>query len=171
MSGAKSDPFDARVLATFLRTDHVHLHPLRPSSAAAQELKGLTRDYTRQVRQQTRLLNQLTAALKGYYPRALEVVDDLKSRWGREFLRAYATPGALASLREGAWARWAREHRLGAERATAVGPAQQPQLRCRSTWCACTRAPGGSLLSNWRSRWRRSSTGRRSRIFRQAAGG
>src|SRR2546427_117539 len=82
MSGAKSDPFDARVLATFLRTDHGHLAPLRPSSEAAQELKGLTRDYTRQVRQQTRLLNQLTAALKAYYPRALEVVDDLKSRWG-----------------------------------------------------------------------------------------
>src|SRR6267143_1807006 len=70
MSGAKSDPFDARVLATFLRTDHGHLAPLRPSSEAAQELKGLTRDYTRHVRQQTRLLNQLTAALKAYYPRA-----------------------------------------------------------------------------------------------------
>src|SRR2546422_2269785 len=37
MSGAKSDPFDARVLATFLRTDHGHLAPLRPSSEAAQE--------------------------------------------------------------------------------------------------------------------------------------
>jgi len=68
MSGAKSDPFDARVLATFLRTDHGHLSPLRPSSEAAQELKGLTRDYTRQVRQQTRLLNQLTAALKAANP-------------------------------------------------------------------------------------------------------
>src|SRR5713226_9577910 len=55
ISGAKSDPFDARVLATFLRTDHGHLAPLRPSSEAAQELKGLTRDYARQVRQQTRL--------------------------------------------------------------------------------------------------------------------
>ncbi len=32
MSGAKSDPFDARVLATCLRTDHGHLTPLRPSS-------------------------------------------------------------------------------------------------------------------------------------------
>src|SRR5688572_14967861 len=84
ISGAKSDPFDARVLAGFLRTDHGHLSALRPSSDAAQELKALTRDYTRQVRQQTRLLNQLTAALKAYYPRALEVVNDLKSQWGRE---------------------------------------------------------------------------------------
>ena len=35
-SGAKDDPFDARVLAVFLRTDHAHLHVLQPSSEAAQ---------------------------------------------------------------------------------------------------------------------------------------
>ena len=63
-SGAKSDPFDAQVLALFLRSDHAHLRPLRPNSEAAQELKGLTRDYRRQVHLQTRLLNQLTATLK-----------------------------------------------------------------------------------------------------------
>jgi Transposase len=38
-SAAKSDPFDARVLADFLRTDHTHLRALQPSSEAAQELK------------------------------------------------------------------------------------------------------------------------------------
>jgi len=129
MSGAKSDPFDARVLATFLRTDHGHLAPLRPSSEAAQELKGLTRDYTRQVRQQTRLLNQLTAALKAYYPRALEVVDDLKSRWGRDFVGAYPTPAALATLTERQWHRWARAHRLSGARAAELWPlVQRPQL-------------------------------------------
>jgi len=129
MSGAKSDPFDARVLATFLRTDHGHLAPLRPSSEAAQELKGLTRDYTRQVRQQTRLLNQLTAALKAYYPRALEVVDDLKSRWGQAFLRDYPTPDALTPLTERPWQRWARAHRLRAERTTELWALiQRPQL-------------------------------------------
>jgi hypothetical protein len=120
VSGAKSDPFDARVLATVVRTEHNHLAPLRPSSEAAQELKGLTRDYTRQVRQQTRLLNQLTAALKAYYPRALEVIADLKSRWGRDFLHDYPTPAALAALTERRWQRWARDHRLGVERATAL---------------------------------------------------
>ena len=72
-SGAKSDPFDARVLADFLRTDHAHLRALQPSSEAAQELKLLTEDYQRQIRQQTRLVNQLTITLKAYYPRALEV--------------------------------------------------------------------------------------------------
>jgi transposase len=61
-SGAKDDPFDARVLADFLRTDHAHLQALQPSSEAAQELKLLTEDSQRQIRQQTRLVNQLTAA-------------------------------------------------------------------------------------------------------------
>ena len=63
-SAAKSDPFDARVLADLLRTDHPHLRALQPSSDAAQELKLLTEDCQRQIRQQTRLVNQLTATLK-----------------------------------------------------------------------------------------------------------
>src|SRR3989449_4456339 len=41
MSGAKSDPFDARVLATFLRTDHGHLAPLRPSSRSEEHTSEL----------------------------------------------------------------------------------------------------------------------------------
>jgi Transposase/Transposase IS116/IS110/IS902 family len=126
VSGARDDPFDAHVLAGFLRTDHGHLAPLRPSSEAAQELRGLTRDYTRQVRQQTRLLNLLTATLKGYYPRALEVVDDLKTQWGRAFLRDFPTPAAVAALTERRWQRWARDHRLGAERAAALWTILRP---------------------------------------------
>jgi transposase len=129
MSGAKSDPFDARVLASFLRTDHGHLSSLRPSSEAAQELKGLTRDYARQVRQQTRLLNQLTATLKAYYPRGLEVCEDLKSEWARAFLREHPTPEAVARLTERRWQRWARAHRLRPERAQALWEiVRQPQL-------------------------------------------
>ena len=129
LSGAKSDPFDARVLAGFLRTDHGHLRPLQPSSEATQELKGLTRDYVRQVRQQTRLLNQVTITLKEYYPRALEVCDDLKRAWVRAFLQAYPTPASLQTLTERRWQRWARAQRLSADRATALWALlQRPQL-------------------------------------------
>jgi len=120
VSGAKSDPFDAQVGAGFLRTDHGHLRPLLPASEAAQELKGLTRDYGRQVRQQTRLLNQLTITLKEYYPRALELGGELTSQWVREFLRVYATPAALQALSERQWQRWARSQRLSAERTAAL---------------------------------------------------
>jgi Transposase len=127
-SGAKSDPFDARVLAEFLRTDHAHLRALQPSSEAAQELKLLTEDYQRQVRQQTRLVNQLTATLKAYYPRALEVAE-LTTALAREFLQAYPTPDAVAALTARQWQRWTRAHRLSEARTQELWAIlQQPQL-------------------------------------------
>lgn len=128
-SASKSDPFDARVLASFLRTDHHHLHPLRPSSDEAQELKGLTRDYARQVRQQSRLLNQLIATLKAYYPRALELSDDLKHEWVRAFLHDHPAPAAVAALTERQWQRWIRGRRVSAERVAALWDVlRAPQL-------------------------------------------
>lgn len=127
-SGAKSDPFDARVLADFLRTDHAHLQALQPSSDAAQELKLLTEDCQRHIRQQTRLVNQLTATLKAYYPRALEVAE-LTTALAREFLQAYPTPEAVTALTERQWQRWARAHRLSETRTRALWDVlQQPQL-------------------------------------------
>ena len=127
-SGAKSDPFDARVLADFLRTDHAHLRALQPSSEAAQELKLLTEDCQRHIRQQTRLVNQLTATLKAYYPRALEVAE-VTSALARAFLPAYPTPAALTALTERQWQRWARAQRLPEGRTGELWTLlQQPQL-------------------------------------------
>jgi len=127
-SGAKSDPFDARVLADFLRTDHAHLRALPPSSEAAQELKLLAEDCQRHIRQQTRLVNQLTATLKAYYPRALEVAE-LTAVLAREFLQAYPTPEAVTALTERRWQRWARAHRLSEARTRELWAVlQRPQL-------------------------------------------
>jgi len=127
-SAAKSDPFDARVLADFLRTDHGHLQALQPSSEVAQELKYLTEDYRRHVRQQTRLVNQLTATLKAYYPRALEV-SELTTALARQFLPAYPTPAAVVALTEKQWQRWARAHRLSEARTQELWAVlQRPQL-------------------------------------------
>lgn len=129
MSGAKSDPFDARVLAEFLRTDHPHLRPLVPNSEPAQELKLLTRDYQRQVRLQTRLLNQLTATLKEYDPRPLEVFEDLKTALARDFLQAYPTPQAVAALTPTQWKKFARAHGVSPARTAALWEGlKAPQL-------------------------------------------
>jgi transposase len=124
-SGAKSDSFDARVLADFLRTDHSHLQALQPSSEAAQELKLLADDYQRHIRQQTRLINQLTATLKAYYPRALEVAE-LSTALARDFLQAYPTPEAVTTLTERQWQRWARAHRLTDTRTRQLWDVLQP---------------------------------------------
>ena len=129
MSPAKSDSFDAWVLAEFLRTDHPHLQPLLPNSEAAQELKLLTRDHERLGRQQTRLLNQLTATLKEYYPRPLELFSDLSTPLAGAFLESFPTPEALRALTAAQWHEWARAHRVSGPRREELWQAlAQPQL-------------------------------------------
>jgi len=129
MSRSKSDCFDAYVLAEFVRTDHAHLRPLEPNSTAAQELKMLTRDHYRLVRQKTRLLNQIRVTLKEYYLRPLEVFGDLETNIALDFLTRYPTPRALLRLSRREWNRFARDHHLGGERSEELWhKLTQPQL-------------------------------------------
>jgi transposase len=108
MSQSKSDSFDAYVLAEFLRTDHAHLRALEPNSVQAQELKILSRDHERLMRQKTRLLHQIGITLKEYYSRPLEVFGDLESKIARDFLKAYPTPQTLSKLNRRGWNRFAK---------------------------------------------------------------
>jgi transposase len=82
-SGAKTDAIDAYLLAKTGRSDLVDLHRLAPDSALVQELKALTRDQDGLIQSQTRLVNQLTACLKAYYPVALDLFTKLQqpSHW------------------------------------------------------------------------------------------
>jgi transposase len=130
MSQSKSDPFDAYVLAEFLRTDHPHLRALQPNSEPAQELKMLTRDYHRLGRQTTRLLNQITVTLKEYYPRPLEVFSDLETKIALDFLEQYPTPRALSDLNRRRWNRFAkREHHLSEQHCKELwDKLSQPQM-------------------------------------------
>jgi len=118
MSQSKSDSFDAYVLADFLRTDHARLRALEPDSAPAQELKIITRDHQRIMRQKNRLLNQIEVTLKEYYPRPLEVFGNLETKIALDFLKAYPTPQALSKLNHRGWNRFAkRQHHLSEARA------------------------------------------------------
>jgi transposase IS116/IS110/IS902 family protein/transposase len=75
---------------------------LEPDSALVQELKTLTRDQDALIQTQTRLVNQLTACLKEYYPAALHLFAKLQQRSALVFLQTYPTPQAaqVASLEE-----------------------------------------------------------------------
>jgi Transposase len=144
------------VLADFLRTDHAHLRALQPSSEAAQELKLLTEDYQRQVRQQTRLVNQLTAALKAYYPRALEIAEVTTAALAREFLQAYPTPAAVAGLTARQWQRWAQAHRLSKARTQELWAVlQRPQLPVPAHVVRAKARLMQTLLTSWGERRRR----------------
>lgn len=109
---AKSDEFDAYVLADHVRTDRARLTPLAPNSPHACELKLLTRDYHSLVQQQTRLLNQVKTELKAYYPRVLEMFNDLNTPAVRDFLRTYPTAEALEGLSLKRWQRFGKAHRF-----------------------------------------------------------
>jgi len=101
-AGAKTDQIDAYLLAKMGRFDLDEMRRLEPDTASVQELKTLTRDQDSLVQMQTRLVNQLTACLKEYYPVALNLFSKLQQRSTLVFLQTYPTPQAAqaASLEE-----------------------------------------------------------------------
>ncbi len=101
-AGAKTDRIDAYLLAKTGRFDLADLRRLEPDSPTVQELKTLTRDQDALIQTQTRLVNQLTACLKEYYPAALHLFAKLQQRSTLVFLQAYPTQQAAqaASLEE-----------------------------------------------------------------------
>src|SRR5438876_813569 len=96
-SGAKTDTIDAYLLAKAGRADFADLHRLTPDSEKVAELKLLTRDQDALIQTQTRLVNQLTACLKAYYPVALELFTKVQQHTTLVFLQTYPTPQAAKS--------------------------------------------------------------------------
>jgi transposase len=90
-TSAKTDTIDAYLLAKTGRADFQDLRRLNPDSEQIQELKTLTRDQEALIQMRTRLVNQLTACLKAYYPVALDVFGKLQQPSTLAFLRAYPT--------------------------------------------------------------------------------
>jgi transposase len=101
-AGAKTDQIDADLLAKTARFDLADLRRQQPDSPKVQELKTLTRDQDALVQMQTRLVNQLTACLKDYYPAALHFFSKLQQHATLIFLQTYPTPAtaSAASLEE-----------------------------------------------------------------------
>jgi transposase len=101
-AGAKTDQIDAHLLAKMGRFDLEELRRLEPDTPTVAELKTLTRDQDALVQMQTRLVNQLTACLKEYYPAALKLFGKLQQHSTLLFLQAYPTQEAVqaASLEE-----------------------------------------------------------------------
>ena len=77
VSGAKSDPGDARVLADMVRTDAHQHRPVAADSDLAEAIKLVARSHQSAIWSRRRLANQVRSALREYYPAALEAFDDL----------------------------------------------------------------------------------------------
>jgi transposase len=130
-SGAKTDAIDAFLLARKGRSDLDQLRRLEADNPLVQELKQLTRDQDGLVAMQTRLVNQLTACLKAYYPVALELFTMLQQKTTLAFLRAFPSVTLAQQATEGEIAAVLRttKHPHPDEKARAiVQQVQQPQL-------------------------------------------
>lgn len=72
VSGAKSDPGDAHVLAEVVRLDRAHHRPVAGDSAVAQEVKVLARVHQSMIWSRQRQTNMLRSMLREFYPAALD---------------------------------------------------------------------------------------------------
>ena len=90
-SGAKSDSGDAHLIADYIREHEKALRPIRIPDQKIRELMLLLEDRDRLVNQKVRLSNQLTHALKDYFPQALDAFGSIDNKCALEFLKRIDT--------------------------------------------------------------------------------
>lgn len=99
-SGAKDDPTDAALLLNYLLLHREQLRAWRPDTPETRELQLLAEARRDAVNQRTRVSNQLTAALKLYFPQALTLVgENLDTPLACDFLSAWPTLQAVQKAR------------------------------------------------------------------------
>ncbi len=111
-SGNKGDNLDVWSMADALRTDGHAWRALLPQDEATATLRALCRDEIALIEQRTALVNQLRAALREYYPAALEAFADWTAPSAWEFLLRFPTPQRLQSAGKRKWEKFLHTHRL-----------------------------------------------------------
>jgi transposase len=97
-SGAKSDKADAHTLADMVRTDSHQLRPAAGDSAGAEAIKVAARAHQTLIWERTRQVQRLRAALREYFPAALEAFEDLDAPDVLELLARAPDPARAARL-------------------------------------------------------------------------
>jgi transposase len=90
-SGAKSDPADAELLGEMVRQNPSRFRAWVPGDAQTRTLQLLTEGRRKLVEDMTARTNQLTSALKTYYPQALEWAGNLGSEQACAFFEKWPT--------------------------------------------------------------------------------
>lgn len=98
VSGAKSDPGDAKMLAELVRTDRHNHRPVAGDSAVAEGVKVLARAHQTLIWERTRATNRLRSSLREYFPAALDTFDELAHRDALAVLAAAPTPAQARQL-------------------------------------------------------------------------
>ena len=114
-TGVKDDRRDAWSLADALRVDGHGWKSLVPDDPLVAELRLLTRDEVTLIHQRTLLVNQLQAALRDYYPAALDAFSDWTRASTWAFVEAFPTPDSLVKAGPKRWDKFLRAHQLWRE--------------------------------------------------------
>jgi transposase len=88
-SGAKDDPLDADLLLEILVKHRQHLRVWVPDDVLTRSIQLLTEGRRHLIDERTALTNQLTAALKTYFPQALDWFGDLHTARACAFLQRW----------------------------------------------------------------------------------
>ena len=105
-SDARDDNFDAFVLANMIRMRVEGYTPLRPQTPLTEEIRILSEDRHKLVVQKVRLVNQLRATLKVYYPATCGLFSSLDAKISLEFLSNFPTPQDAKKLTQDEWAQF-----------------------------------------------------------------
>ena len=99
VSRARNDPSDARDQALYVSKHLDQLTPWQPPAAAVVQLERLTLSRRKRVDERTALTNQLQAALKRYFPQALDLLHEhLWRPMNLEFLRKWPSAQKLKAV-------------------------------------------------------------------------
>lgn len=98
VSGAKSDPQDAHVLADMVRTDAHQLRPAAGDSDLAEAVKVVSRAHKNLIWERTRHTQRLRNALREFFPAALQAYPDLDAPDALELLAKAPDPRSAARL-------------------------------------------------------------------------
>ncbi|MFH5211386.1 IS110 family transposase [Antrihabitans sp. NCIMB 15449] len=100
LSGAKSDPGDAEVIAEYLRLRRHRLTVAAPYSDPTVAVRTVSRTRTDLVEQRVAATNQLSALLDAHWPGAKAIFADVESPISLAFLTRYPTAAVAAHLGE-----------------------------------------------------------------------
>lgn len=92
LASAKSDAFDAYVLADTLRHQHAQWRPLAAPTALLAELRAVSRDRGRVVGTQRMVESRLRSVLEAYHPAPLHLFSSLDRDITLSFIEDYPTP-------------------------------------------------------------------------------
>jgi transposase len=147
LSGAKSDPGDAEVIAEYLRLRQHRLHTAAPYSDDTRALRTVVRARDDVVDLRVAAVNQLAALLEAHWPGGKAIFADLESRIALEFLTRYPTAASAACLDEDGIAAFCRELGYSGKRPASVLLARLRSAPARNCGDALTTAVRDAVLA------------------------